>query len=85
MAENLNLEDLKKKAETIIKSLSGNKDLLASFTKDPVATLEKTFNIDLPDEQINQLIELIKGKLGNVAGKAVSSGILGKLKSLFGK
>ena len=52
----LNIEELKAKAETLIKSISGDKDLLASFTKDPIGTLEKKLGIDLPDEQINQLI-----------------------------
>jgi hypothetical protein len=33
MAEMLNLEQLKAKAESLIKSISGDKDLLASFSK----------------------------------------------------
>ena len=81
MAEMLNLEQLKAKAESLIKSISGDKDLLASFSKDPVGTLEKKLGIDLPDEQINQLIEMIKKQLGSTATK----GILAKIKSFFGK
>ena len=81
MAETLNLEQLKAKAESLIKSISGDKDLLASFSKDPVGTLEKKLGIDLPDEQINQLIEMIKKQLGSTATK----GILAKIKSFFGK
>ena len=79
MAENLNVEQLKAKAESLIKSISGDKDLLASFTKDPVGTLEKKLGIDLPDEQINQLISMIKAKLGETGVKS----ILGKVKSMF--
>ena len=79
MAENLNVEQLKAKAESLIKSISGDKDLLASFTKDPVGTLEKKLGIDLPDEQINQLISMIKSKLGETGVKS----ILGKVKSMF--
>ena len=81
MAENLNLDQLKAKAETLIKSISGDKDLLASFTKDPVGTLEKKLGIDLPDEQINQLIDMIKSKLGEVGTKT----LLDKIKGFFGK
>ena len=81
MAEMLNLEQLKAKAESLIKSISGDKDLLASFSKDPVGTLEKKLGIDLPDEQINQLIEMIKKQLGSTATK----GILAKIKNFFGK
>ena len=81
MAENLNVEQLKAKAESLIKSISGDKDLLASFTKDPVGTLEKKLGIDLPDEQINQLIDMIKKGLGAAGTK----GLLDKIKGLFGK
>ena len=86
MADMLNVEQLKAKAESLIKSITGDKDLMASFAKDPVGTLEKKLGIDLPDEQINQVIEGVKGQLDLSKldmGQAV--GILGKLKGMFGK
>ena len=48
--------------------------------------VKKTFGIDLPDDQINQVIEGVKGKLdlGNIDIKE-AAGLLGKLKGLFGK
>ncbi len=81
MAENFDLQKLTQMAEPIIQKLTGNKDLLAAFTKDPVGLLEKTFGIDLPDEQINKLIELIKSKVGTVAAR----GILARIKAMFAK
>ena len=81
MAASLNLEELKAKAESLVKSINADKDLMASFTKDPIGTLEKKLGIDLPDEQINQLIKMVQEKLGDVA----KSGILDKIKGLFGK
>ncbi len=81
MADMLNVEQLKAKAETLIKSISGDKDLLASFAKDPVGTLEKKLGVDLPDEQINQLIKMIKEKIGEAGTKS----ILDKIKGFFGK
>ena len=81
MAETLNIEQLKAKAESLIKSITGDKDLMASFAKDPVGTLEKKLGIDLPDEQINQLIKMIKEKLGAAGTKS----LLDKIKGLFGK
>ena len=80
MADELNLEQLKAKAETLIKSISADKDLLASFTKDPVGTLEKKLGIDLPDEQINQLIKMIKEKLGEAGAKTLMQKIMGFFK-----
>ena len=77
MADELNLEQLKTKAESLVKSITGDKDLLASFTKDPIGTLEKKLGIDLPDEQINQLIKMIKEKLGDAGTKTLIQKILG--------
>ena len=78
--------DIQKIIEDIVSKLKIDPKLLAQFAADPVKTLEKVFNIDLPDDQINQVIEGIKSKvdLSKVdVGQAV--GLLGKLKGLFGK
>ena len=80
MADELNLEQLTAKAETLVRSITGDKDLLASFTKDPIGTREKKLGIDLPDEQINQLIKLIKDKLGDAGTKTLLQKILGFFK-----
>ena len=80
MADTLNIEQLTAKAESLVKSITGDKDLLASFTKDPIGTLEKKLGIDLPDEQINQLIKLIKEKLGDAGTKTLLQKILGFFK-----
>ena len=53
---------------------------------DPVKTLEKVFNVDLPDEQINQVIEGIKGQLDpSKLDVSKVGGILNTLKNLLGK
>ena len=80
MADTLNIEQLTAKAESLVKNITGDKDLLASFTKDPIGTLEKKLGIDLPDEQINQLIKLIKEKLGDAGTKTLLQKILGFFK-----
>ena len=78
--------DIQKIIEEVVSKLNLDPKLLASFAADPVGTLEKTLGIDLPDEQINQVIDGIKSKidLSKVdVGQAV--GLLGKLKGIFGK
>ena len=57
------LSNLKAKAEEIVEKIKDNKDLLNDFKKEPVKTLEKLLGVDLPDEQIEKLIDLIKTKL----------------------
>ena len=78
MADLLNLDQLKAKAEQIVKQLTGNKDLIAAFTKDPTALL-KQLGINIPQEQINKLIELVKEKLGD----QTTQSILAKIKAFF--
>lgn len=78
--------DIQKIIADVVAKLAGNPDLIKRFLGNPVELLEKTFGIDLPDEQINQVIEGVKGKLdlGNV-DVAQAAGILGKLKGFIGK
>ena len=48
--------------------------------------LFRSFGIDLPDDQINQVIEGVKGKIDLSQFDVKDAvGLLGKLKGLFGK
>ena len=73
--------DIEKIISDVLAKLKVDDGLKAAFLKDPIATLEKTLGVDLPDEQIKQVIDGIKNKLG---GDAVG-GILDKVKGIFGK
>lgn len=73
--------DIEKIISDVLAKFKADDGLKASFLSDPVGTLEKTLGIDLPDEQIKQVIDGLKAKLG----EAAASGILDKVKGLFGK
>ena len=78
--------DIQKIIGDVVAKLTGDPELIKSFLANPVQLLEKTFGIDLPDDQINQVIEGVKGKidLSNIdLGQA--SGLLDKIKGLFGR
>lgn len=77
--------DIQKIIADVVAKLTANPDLVKAFLSNPVELLEKTFGIDLPDDQINQVIEGVKGKLdlGSVDVKG-AAGLLGKVKGLFG-
>ena len=81
--------DIQKIISDVVAKLTGNPDLIKKFLSNPVELLEKTFGIDLPDDQINQVIEGIKGKLDlsnlDLGDVKKATGILAKLKGLFGK
>ena len=73
--------DIKAKIEEIVKKLMSDKNLMAMFERNPVSVIEELIGIDLPDAQVNQLIEGIKAKskLDQVGD------VLGGIGKLFGK
>ena len=85
MAE-INLEQL---IDQVVEKLTGNKNTVAQFKKDPMGTVKKILgNIDLDNEMLEKIVTAVKGKinLDELAGKAGGlKNILGKLKGLFGK
>lgn len=73
--------DIKEKIEELVAKIKGDENLMESFKKEPVPTLEKLLGVDLPDEKMGALVEGIKAKLdGDKLG-----GLLGGLKGMFGK
>ena len=77
--------DIQKIITEVVSKLTNDKALKESFLKDPVKVVEKLTGIDLPDDQINAIIEGVKAKINfdDVAGKA--KGVMGVLNGLFGK
>ncbi len=55
--------DIKEKIEEVVDKLKADKSLLKKFNDSPVAVLEELIGIDLPDDQIEKLIDGIKAKL----------------------
>lgn len=72
---------LKDKAEELVEKIKNDKDIAAKFQKDPVTTVEQLIGIDLPNEQVDAVVDFIKAKIG--VDKI--SDALGGLKGLFGK
>ena len=73
--------DIKAKIEQAVKKLLSDKNLMAKFEKNPASVIEELIGVDLPDDQVNQIIEGIKAKikLDKLGDK------LGGLGGLFGK
>ena len=77
--------DIKEKIEEIVKKIKGDKDLGEKFQKNPTKTVEGLIGVDLPEDQINSVVETVKGKikLDGVTDKL--GGIGDKIGGLFGK
>lgn len=59
----MEMNDILKLAAEISTKLVKDENLLEAFKKDPVTVVEKKLGIDLPNDQLNALIDGIKAKL----------------------
>ncbi len=73
--------DIKAKIEELTKKIMGDKKLQEKFKTNPVEAVEGLLGIDLPDEQINKIVEGIKAKI--TVDKV--SGAVNAIGNLFGK
>ena len=70
--------DIKAKIEELTNKVKNDKTVAENFKKDPVKTVEGLIGVDLPDDQLEKVVEGIKAK-GNL------DKIGGALGGLFGK
>ena len=75
------MEMLKDKIDEIVDKIKSDKDIAAKFQKDPISVVEKLLGVDLPNEQLQQVVDAIKAKIDlDKIGD-----LLGGLGGLFGK
>ena len=72
---------MKEKIEEIVKKIKKDKDFAKKFKENPVKAIESILGVDLPDEQINNIIQGVKAKI--TADKA--GDLLNQAKKLFNK
>ena len=74
-------EMLKDTIEDVVNKIKSDKTIAANFQRDPIGTVEKLLDVDLPNEQLEPLVEAVKAKLSlDDLGD-----MLGGLGKLFGK
>jgi len=71
---------MKEKIEKVLDKVKNDKNFMEKFKKNPVAAVEEVLGVDLPEDQINNIIETVKTKI-----KIDESDVLDKVKGLFGK
>lgn len=73
--------DIKAKIEELVEKIKSDKDIAAKFQKDPISVVEQLLGVDLPNEQLQQVVDAIKAKMDlDKIGD-----LLGGLGGLFGK
>ncbi len=77
--------DIKEKIEELVDKIKSDDNLLNKFKSEPVKVIEELIGIDLPDDQIDKLIDGIKAKISidDIGDKLGDIG--SKLGGLFGK
>ncbi len=70
--------DIKAKATELVEKIKNDPALLKQFRENPVKVVETIIGMDLPDDQINQLAELIKAKIDLDKVGSLLGGLFGK-------
>ena len=70
--------DIKKKIEEIVNKVKNDKDFANKFQKDPVKAVEGILGVDLPDDQINNIIDGVKAKITADKAGDMIKGLLNK-------
>ncbi len=68
--------DLKKIISDIVAKIKGDENIMAKFQADPIKTVEGLIGVDLPDDQVKQVVDGVTSKL--------SGGILGGIGDKLG-
>ncbi len=77
--------EIKEKIEELVEKLQGDKKLAARFQENPVSAVEDLLGVDLPDGQVEKIVEGVKAKLklDDIGDKL--GGLGDKLGGLLGK
>lgn len=70
--------DIKAKIEEIVEKVKSDKDFANKFQSEPIKAVEGVIGVDLPDDQIQSVVDGVKAKID-------LGGIADKLGGLFGK
>ena len=73
------MDNIKKKIDEIVKKVKEDKDFAKKFKSNPIKAVEGILGVDLPDDQIEKIIDGVKAKISlDNAGD-----LLSKAKGLF--
>jgi len=73
--------DIKEKIEDLVKEITSNKQLQKKFMDDPVSVVEELLGVDLPNDQLDKIVDGVKAKIAiDDIGSALNS-----IGGLFGK
>lgn len=70
--------DIKAKIDEIVEKIKNDKKIGEKFQKDPISTIEELIGIDLPNDQIEQVVDAVKAKIDMDKIGDMFGGLFGK-------
>ena len=70
--------DIKDKITELVEKIKKDPKLAEKFQKEPVATIEGLLGVDLPDDQVEKIVEGVKAKVSLDKLGGALCGLLGK-------
>lgn len=77
--------DLKEKIEKVVNKVKSDKNFKDKLMKDPVNALEEVLGVDLPNEQIDKIIDGVKAKITKDKAEDLVENVGEKLSGIFKK
>lgn len=79
--------DIQKIISDLVAKLTGNKDLIAKFTSNPLGIIKDLLGIDLDPSKLSDVVKGVTDQLGDITGDATkeAGGILNKIVGVFKK
>lgn len=74
------MDEIKKKVEEIVDKVKNDGDFANKFKENPVQAVEGVVGMDLPDDQINNVVNMVKAKIN-----LDNNNVVGKITGLFNK
>lgn len=72
------MDFIKDKIEDVVEKIKKDPKLLQKFKDDPIKTVEGLIGIDLPDDQIEKIVDAVKAKISLDKVGDLLGGLFGK-------
>ena len=75
--------DIKEKIDKVVNKVKSDKNFKNKLMKDPVNALEEVLGVDLPNEQIDKIIDGVKAKITKDKAEDLMENVGEKLSGIF--
>lgn len=77
--------DIKEKIDKVVDKVKNDKSFKNKLMKNPVSALEEVLGVDLPNEQIDKIIDGVKAKIAKDKAEDLMENVGEKISGIFKK